>query len=141
MGQGNDKSRHKFSLSPSHAAMIRALFHTNVFIPRQRQIQVKVRIHTMERQAGIKALLVLHPRSYLGACALLYFYSASMCTTGPLTAPTGLTSAVATISILSSYVLIRFTLPDLPNSSHCLTHVQPLPPDSFRLPLHRYVHA
>ena len=85
--------------------------------------------------------LLLHPRPYLGARALLYFYSASMCTTGPLTAPTGLTPAVATISILSSYVLIRFTLPDLPNSSHFLTHVQPLPTDSPRLPLHRYVHA
>ena len=57
MGQGNDKSWHKFSLSPSHVAMIRALFHTNVFIPRQRQIRVKVRIHTMKQQAAIKALL------------------------------------------------------------------------------------
>jgi hypothetical protein len=36
---------------------------------------------------------MLHPRSYLGVRALLYFYSASMCTTGLLTAPTGLTSA------------------------------------------------
>jgi hypothetical protein len=73
---------------------------------------------------------LLHPRSYLGAHALLYFYFASMCTTSPLTAPTGLTPAVATISILSSYILIRFTLPDLPISSHFLTHIQPLPTDS-----------
>ena len=35
--------------------------------------------------------ILLHPWSYLGARALLYFYSASMCTTGPLTVPTGLT--------------------------------------------------
>ena len=36
------------------------------------------------KEAGLGDLVkeeVLHPRSYLGARALLYFYSASMCTT------------------------------------------------------------
>ena len=56
---------------------------------------------------------------------LLYFYFAFMCTTRLITVPTGLISAVATISILSSYILIWPTLSDLLILSHFLTHVSP----------------
>ena len=85
--------------------------------------------------------VMLHPQSYLGARALLYFYSTFMCTTVLLTTPTGLTLAVATILILSSYVLIC-----LPYQTFlfCLafSHTySPPPPDSPQLPLHRYVHV
>ena len=58
--------------------------------------------------SGILEVL-LHPQSYLGARALLYFCSASMCITGPLTALTGLTRQLP----LSRYLAVTswFVLP------------------------------
>jgi hypothetical protein len=47
---------------------------------------------------------VLCLSSYLGVACLLYLYSVFICTTGPLIAPSGTLSAVAAISMFSSYV-------------------------------------
>ena len=68
---------------------------------------------------------------------LLYFYFTFM---WPLIMLTRLISAVATISILSSYNLIWLTLSNLPVLSHSLTHVQPLPPDFPWFSSHRCVY-
>ena len=47
----------KFSVSSDHAAMIRAMYPKDVFIPRQRQVKIKVEIRAEGYKADILALL------------------------------------------------------------------------------------
>jgi Aspartyl protease len=57
MGSRNEESRHKFLESPNQAAMIRAIFPSDAFIPKQRSIKAKVQVFTRESAAGAQALI------------------------------------------------------------------------------------
>ena len=57
MGRRNESSRNKFLESPTHTAMLRALFPEAVFIPKTRQVQAEVTLQSGTLKANIKALL------------------------------------------------------------------------------------
>jgi hypothetical protein len=57
MGTRNEEHWNKFLESPTHTAMIRAVFPEAVFIPKIRQIKVPMSIKSATLHSSIKALL------------------------------------------------------------------------------------
>ena len=57
MGSRNEKPRDKFLESPSHAAMLRAIFPQAVFIPKERQVKTPIFIKSAILHSSINALL------------------------------------------------------------------------------------
>ena len=57
MGRSNERSRSGFSGDLTNAAMVRALFLGDVFIPKKQSIKVKVKLKSKEYQAAVEALL------------------------------------------------------------------------------------
>ena len=63
MGRRNEKPRNKFLESPTHSAMLRAIFpeaafvSKEVFIPKARQIRAQVSLQSSHLHANISALL------------------------------------------------------------------------------------
>ena len=57
MGFRNEETRRGFLASPKHAAMLRAIFFKDVFIPKQRALNIKVRLKTKNLRADINALI------------------------------------------------------------------------------------
>ena len=57
MGSRNEEARDKFLESPSHAAMLRAVFPEAVFIPKERQIKIPVFIKSAVLHSTSNALL------------------------------------------------------------------------------------
>jgi hypothetical protein len=44
MGKRNAKEQCKFSVSPSHQAMIRVVFNADTFMPKQRSVKATVKL-------------------------------------------------------------------------------------------------
>ena len=57
MGRRNERPRNKFLESPTHAAMLRALFPEAVFIPKERQVKAPILIKSAQLHSNINALL------------------------------------------------------------------------------------
>ena len=57
MGTRNEKPRNKFLESPTHAAMLWALFPEAVFIPKRHQIKAQVHLQSAHLHANIYALI------------------------------------------------------------------------------------
>jgi len=57
MGTRNEKLRNKFLESPTHAAMLRALFPEAVFIPKRHQVKAQVHLQSTHLHANIYALI------------------------------------------------------------------------------------
>jgi len=57
MGTRNEKLRNKFLESPTHAAMLQALFPEAVFIPKRHQIKAQVQLQSAHLHANIYALI------------------------------------------------------------------------------------
>jgi len=57
MGTRNEKLRNKFLESPTHAAMLRALFPEAVFIPKRHQVKAQVHLQPAHLHANIYALI------------------------------------------------------------------------------------
>ena len=57
MGTRNEKLRNKFLESPTHAAMLQALFPEAVFIPKRHQIKAQVHLQSAHLHTNIYALI------------------------------------------------------------------------------------
>jgi hypothetical protein len=57
MGYGNEETRRGFLESPKQAAMLRAVFSQDIFIPKQRAVKATVKLKTKNLRANIKALI------------------------------------------------------------------------------------
>jgi hypothetical protein len=57
MGKRNAKEWCKFSVSPSHQAMIRVVFNADAFVPKQRSVKATVKLRTKDKQGQVKALI------------------------------------------------------------------------------------
>jgi len=57
MDKGNEETRDKFLESPSHAAMLRAVFPEAVFIPKERQVKTSIQIKSATLHSSVDALL------------------------------------------------------------------------------------
>jgi hypothetical protein len=57
MGTWNKESRRKFLDSPNQAAMIRAIFPSNAFVPKQWSIKAKVSVLARDAVAEARALI------------------------------------------------------------------------------------
>jgi len=57
MGRRNEKLRNKFLESPTHAAMLRAIFPQAVFIPKCPQVKAQVSLQSAHLHANLQALL------------------------------------------------------------------------------------
>jgi len=57
VGSRNEESRRKFLNSPNQAAMIRAIFPSDAFVPKQRSIKAKVQMFTSKVAAEARALI------------------------------------------------------------------------------------
>jgi len=57
MGRRNEKLRNKFLESPTHAAMLRAIFPQAVFVPKCPQVKAQVSLQSSHLHANLQALL------------------------------------------------------------------------------------
>jgi hypothetical protein len=59
MGKRNAKEQCKFSVSPSHQAMIRVVFNAEAFVPKQRSVKATVKLQTKDKQGQVKAFVTV----------------------------------------------------------------------------------
>jgi hypothetical protein len=57
MGKRNAKEQCKFSVSPSHQAMIRVVFNADAFVPKQQSVKATVKLRTKDKKGQVKALI------------------------------------------------------------------------------------
>src|SRR5258708_12922393 len=57
VGSRDEESRRKFLNSPNQAAMIRAIFPSDAFVPKQQSIKAKVQMYTSKLAAEARALI------------------------------------------------------------------------------------